>query len=48
MLICKGYDLDADGIFGEITENNVKEFQKNNNLDVDGKVGKFTFEKLFT
>ena len=47
MLICKGYDLDADGIFGSITDSKVKEFQKNNNLTVDGLVGKNTFEKLF-
>lgn len=47
MLICKGYDLDADGIFGSITDSKVKEFQKNNNLEVDGLVGKNTFEKLF-
>ena len=47
VLICKGYDLDADGIFGSITDSNVKEFQKNNNLEVDGLVGKNTFEKLF-
>lgn len=47
MLICKGYDLEADGIFGSITDSKVKEFQKNNNLTVDGLVGKNTFEKLF-
>ena len=47
MLICKGYDLDADGIFGSITDSKVKEFQKNNNLVIDGLVGKNTFEKLF-
>ena len=47
MLICKGYDLDTDGIFGSITDSKVKEFQKNNNLEVDGLVGKNNFEKLF-
>ena len=47
VLICKGYNLEADGIFGSITDSNVKEFQKANGLVVDGKVGKFTFEKLF-
>ena len=47
MLICKGYDLEADGIFGSITDSKVREFQKNNGLAVDGKVGKNTFEKLF-
>lgn len=47
MLICKGYDLEADSIFRSITDNKVKEFQKNNNLVIDGLVGKNTFEKLF-
>ena len=47
MLICKGYDLEADSIFGNITDNKVKEFQKANGLVVDGLVGKNTFEKLF-
>lgn len=47
VLICKGYNLEADGIFGSITDSKVKEFQKNNNLEVDGLVGKNTFEKLF-
>ena len=47
MLICKSYDLEADSIFGSITDSKVIEFQKNNNLEVDGLVGKNTFEKLF-
>ena len=47
MLICKNYDLEADSVFGSITDSAVKKFQQENNLDVDGKVGKFTFEKLF-
>jgi peptidoglycan hydrolase-like protein with peptidoglycan-binding domain len=47
MLICKNYNLEADSIFGSITDSKVKEFQKNNNLTVDGLVGKNTFEKLF-
>ena len=47
MLICKGYDLDADSIFGSITDSKVRDFQKNNNLVIDGLVGKNTFEKLF-
>ena len=47
MLICKGYDLEADSIFGSITDSKVREFQKVNGLTVDGLCGKFTFEKLF-
>lgn len=47
MLICKSYDLEADSIFGSITDSAVKKFQQENNLVVDGLVGKFTFEKLF-
>lgn len=47
MLICKGYDLEADSIFGSITDSKVREFQNANGLVVDGKVGKMTFEKLF-
>lgn len=47
MLICKGYDLDADGIFGSITDSAVKKFQQANGLTIDGLVGKNTFEKLF-
>ena len=43
-----GYDVEADGIFGKSTEDAVKEFQKNNNLQVDGIAGESTqqeFEK---
>ena len=47
MLICKGYDLEADSIFGSITDSKVKEFQSKNGLVVDGLCGKNTFEKLF-
>lgn len=47
MLICKNYDLEADSVFGSITDSAVKKFQQENNLVVDGLVGKFTFEKLF-
>lgn len=47
MLICKGYDIIADGIFGSNTENTVKEFQKANGLVVDGICGKCTWGKLF-
>ena len=36
----------ADGIFGSLTEEAVKEFQKNNGLTADGIVGQKTWEKL--
>lgn len=36
----------VDGIFGSITEEAVKEFQKTNGLSVDGIVGPKTWEKL--
>lgn len=39
-------NLSADGIFGPITEEAVKEFQKANGLTVDGIVGPKTWEKL--
>lgn len=47
MLICKGYELEADGIFGNKTKNKIEEFQRKNGLLVDGICGKNTFEKLF-
>lgn len=42
----KKLNLQADGIFGPLTEEAVKEFQKNNGLTVDGIVGSKTWEKL--
>lgn len=47
MLICKGYNLVLDGIFGNNTLNAVKDFQRKYGLVVDGIVGKNTFAKLF-
>lgn len=47
MLICKGYNLVLDGIFGNNTLNAVRDFQSKNRLTVDGIVGINTFTKLF-
>lgn len=41
-----GYDLSVDGIFGPKTEDDVKDFQKKNNLSVDGIVGPKTWAAL--
>ncbi|MEG1811192.1 MAG: peptidoglycan-binding protein [Clostridia bacterium] len=43
-----GYIKDATGYFGTDTEEAVKEFQKRNKLDVDGKVGEQTREMLYS
>lgn len=43
-----GYMDKATGNFGEETEAAVKEFQKNNKLTVDGKVGEYTREMLYS
>lgn len=43
-----GYMDKATGNFGEETEAAVKEFQKNNKLTVDGKVGEKTREMLYS
>lgn len=47
MLVCRGYNLAIDSIYGVGTKNNVIAFQRNNGLYADGIVGKNTFEKLF-
>lgn len=41
-----GASLDADGDFGKLTQTAVKNFQKANNLDVDGIVGPKTWAAL--
>lgn len=46
-LFVKGYKLDVDGIFGEDTNNKIRDFQNKNGLVVDGIVGKNTFRVLF-
>lgn len=48
MLLAKvGYTIDADGHFGRRTETAVKDFQRKNNLVVDGIVYTKTWTKLF-
>lgn len=48
MLYCKNYYLKyLDGKYGDATVEQVKNFQGNNELTVDGICGKNTFEKLF-
>lgn len=42
------YELGNDGVFGEWTEETVKEFQSNNKLNVDGIVGFDTLNKIIT
>ncbi|MDO5157101.1 MAG: RICIN domain-containing protein [Eubacteriales bacterium] len=41
-----GYSLTVDGIFGSGTENSVKDFQISRGLEVDGKAGPQTINKL--
>ena len=48
LLIKKGYDISADGAFGSMTEAAVKDFQKKNQLVVDGIVGQKTWRVLLS
>ncbi|MFW6271241.1 MAG: LysM peptidoglycan-binding domain-containing protein [Bacillota bacterium] len=41
-----GYDVSIDGIFGKTTEESVKRFQKDNDLQADGIVGDSSYQKL--
>lgn len=45
-LISKGYRVTNDGIFGNITEKQVRQFQSDNSLTADGIVGPWTWLKL--
>jgi peptidoglycan hydrolase-like protein with peptidoglycan-binding domain len=40
------YNLEADGIYGPMTEGAVKDFQQSKSLSVDGIVGPLTWPKL--
>ena len=46
-LFIKGYNPTLNKVFDQATENIVRQFQADNELSVDGVVGKNTFEKLF-
>lgn len=41
-----GYNISADGIFGNVTASAIKEFQTDNGLSADGIVGRQTWTKL--
>ena len=41
-----GFNIDADGLFGRDTEESVKRFQREHNLDDDGIVGAYTWAAL--
>lgn len=45
-LVCLGYNIAVDGIFGNGTLSAVKQFQKSKGISVDGIVGETTWEKL--
>ena len=49
-LLFLGYDEVGvpDGLFGNMTQNAVRLFQENNELEVDGYVGPLTWQKLFS
>jgi peptidoglycan hydrolase-like protein with peptidoglycan-binding domain len=41
------YSGEIDGIFGEGTEDSVRQFQEQFDLEIDGIVGRSTWETLF-
>ena len=47
MLVCKGYDIEVDGIYGDKTREAINDFQRKSGLKEDGICGKDTFKKLF-
>ena len=46
LLVGKGYKLRIDGIFGQMTETSVRQFQNRNNMVVDGVCGPATWGAL--
>ena len=46
LLYCKGYKITLDSSFGGGTERVVKQFQKDNKLTQDGRVGRLTISEL--
>lgn len=46
ILIYRGYELEDDGEFGEITRRCVLDFQRRSNLEADGEVGRLTMAAL--
>ena len=48
LLRVNGYDTSPDGVFGANTERDVKKFQQDNGLTVDGIVGQNTWNALLT
>jgi peptidoglycan hydrolase-like protein with peptidoglycan-binding domain len=47
LLRARGFGLEADGVFGPLTEQAVRRFQGNQGIDVDGIVGPVTWSRLF-
>ena len=45
-LVKKGFSVSTDGSYGETTERAVRDFQRQNGLNVDGEIGAQTREKL--
>lgn len=46
LLVKKGFKLDADGVFGDGTEEAVREFQADSKLEADGYIGDATWKAL--